>query len=226
MWSGEALGETPFTSIQSKNMEFGEILAGAHSVINALPLSQAGSTHARGRAHTHTHSIDFIMIFTALVQGLSGGGDWPVFHACHSEVGQLWLTRHFRTPLHHGGAGFACRLPFAGSERTNGAASEAEAVAFHLCGLCEMESFACVNSWSAPSRKICLLRNADKLESFQSDRVYEVMDAIWTDLVPRIKKQSQSFHPLYLFIFLHTPKILHWNVKCWWYTETFNHWKS
>lgn len=49
-------------------------------------------------------------------------------------------------PYIMGGAGFACRSQFAGSERTNGAASEAEAVAFHVCGLCEMESFACVNS--------------------------------------------------------------------------------
>lgn len=34
--------------------------------------------------------------------------------------------------LHHGGAGFARRSPFAGSERTNNAASEAD-VAFFMC---------------------------------------------------------------------------------------------
>lgn len=54
MWWG-GYGRTPFTSIQSKNMEFGEILTGAHSVINSFPLSQSYSgTHT----HAHTRGTD------------------------------------------------------------------------------------------------------------------------------------------------------------------------
>lgn len=54
MWWG-GYGRTPFTSIQSKNMEFGEILTGVHSVINSFPLSQSYSgTHT----HAHTRGTD------------------------------------------------------------------------------------------------------------------------------------------------------------------------
>lgn len=115
MWSGEALGETPFTSIQSKNMEFGEILAGAHSVINALPLSQASSAHARARTHTHTQHRFYNDIYC-----FGSGAQWRRRLAGLPRLSLRGRSAVTRSPFQHiptswGGAGFARRSPLPGS---------------------------------------------------------------------------------------------------------------
>lgn len=66
-------------------------------------------------------------------------------------------------------AAFARTSAFAGSERTNSATSEAEAVAFHVRDLCEMESFAPVH------------RRCDKLEKSPRSSECTRTDFILTD---------------------------------------------